>query len=44
VNVIEIWDKKQYEETVKATLKDFGNLAEEVMGNQPKAKGEDGVS
>ena len=44
VNVIEIWDKLQYEETIKSTLKDFGKLAEEVMGNQPKAKGEDGVS
>ena len=44
VNVIEIWDKKQYEETIKTTLKDFGNLAEEVMGDQPKAKGEDEVS
>lgn len=44
VNVIEIWDKEQYEETVKATLKDFGDLAEEVMGNQPKANDEDGVS
>ena len=44
VNVIEIWDKLQYEETIKSTLKDFGKLAEEVMGNQPKEKGEDGVS
>ena len=44
VNVIEIWDKLQYEETIKSTLKDFGKLAEEVMGNQPKEKGTDGVS
>ena len=44
VNVIEIWDKLQYEETIKSTLKDFGKLAEEVMGNQPKEKGADGVS
>jgi len=44
VNVIEIWDKQQYEETIKSTLKNFGKLAEEVMGNQPKTKGEDGVS
>ena len=44
VNVIEIWDRLQYEETIKSTLKDFGKLAEEVMGNQPKEKGEDGVS
>ena len=34
VNVIEIWDKLQYEETIKSTFKDFGKLAEEVMGNQ----------
>tara|TARA_B100001245_G_C22858201_1_gene412604 strand:- start:169 stop:699 length:531 start_codon:yes stop_codon:yes gene_type:complete len=44
VNVIEIWDKLQYEETIKSTLKDFGKLAEEVMGNQPKEKGADDVS
>lgn len=34
VNMIEIWDKDQYENTVKETLVDFGSLAEEVMGNQ----------
>ena len=34
VNMIEIWDKNQYEETVKESLVDFGLLAEEVMGNQ----------
>ena len=34
VNMIEIWDKNQYEETVKESLVDFGSLAEEVMGNQ----------
>lgn len=34
VNMIEIWDKDQYENTVKETLIDFGSLAEEVMGNQ----------
>ena len=33
VNMIEIWDKNQYEETVKESLVDFGSLAEEVMGN-----------
>ena len=44
INIIEIWDKQQYEDTIKSTLKDFGKLAEEVMGNQPKEKGEDGVS
>ena len=44
VNVIEIWDKQQYEDTIKSTLKDFGKLAEEVMGNQPNVKGENDVS
>ena len=44
VNVIEIWDKQQYEDTIKSTLKDFGKLAEEVMGNQPHVKREDDVS
>jgi len=34
VNMIEIWDKDQYEKSVKETLTDFGSLAEEVMGNQ----------
>lgn len=32
VNVIEIWDKQLYEEIVNDDL-DFGDLAEEVMGN-----------
>ena len=43
VNMIEIWDKNQYEISVSETLKGFGNLAEEVMGNQPKDD-TDGVS
>ena len=34
VNMIEIWDKEKYESSVSETLKDFGNLVEEVMGNQ----------
>lgn len=34
VNMIEIWDKSRYELSVSETLKDFGNLAEDVMGNQ----------
>ena len=34
VNMIEIWDKDKYEQVVKESLKDFGTLAEEVMGNQ----------
>ena len=43
VNMIEIWDKNQYESSVAETLKGFGDLAEEVMGNQPKDD-TDGVS
>ena len=43
VNMIEIWDKNQYEISVAETLKGFGDLAEEVMGNQPKDD-MDGVS
>ena len=35
VNMIEIWDKNKYESSVAESLKDFGDLAEEVMGNQP---------
>ena len=35
VNMIEIWDKISYESSVSETLKDFGGLAEDVMGNQP---------
>ena len=35
VNMIEIWDKDKYESSVAESLKDFGDLAEEVMGNQP---------
>lgn len=34
VNMIEIWDKKSYELSVSETLKDFGDLAEDVMGGQ----------
>ena len=43
VNMIEIWDKDKYEDSVAKTLVDFGNLAEDVMGNQPKDES-DGVS
>jgi MraZ protein len=34
--MIEIWDKDKYEDSVAKTLLDFGNLAEDVMGNQPQ--------
>ena len=43
VNMIEIWDKDKYESSVAESLKDFGDLAEEVMGNQP-LDGSDGIS
>ena len=32
VNIIEVWDKKEYEISVSKSLKNFGDLAEEVMG------------
>lgn len=34
VNILEIWDKDQYEATIDAASLDFGALAEEVMGDQ----------
>lgn len=34
VNMIEIWDKDKYEQTVNDATIDFGALAEEVMGNK----------
>ena len=43
VNMIEIWDKDKYESSVAESLKDFGDLAEEVMGNQPLDES-DGIS
>ncbi len=32
LNIIEIWDKDQYEEIINETADDFADLAEEVMG------------
>ena len=43
VNMIEIWGKDKYEDSVAKTLVDFGDLAEDVMGNQPQDES-DGVS
>lgn len=34
INMIEIWDKTKYEETIQSELADFAKLAEKVMGNQ----------
>ena len=36
VNMIEVWAKDEYEESITETLKNFGELAEEVMGNKSK--------
>jgi MraZ protein len=33
VNIIEIWDKDNYEKAIDAAAVDFADLAEEVMGN-----------
>ncbi|MFV8224891.1 division/cell wall cluster transcriptional repressor MraZ [Christiangramia aquimixticola] len=34
INIVEIWDKNKYENTIEAASGDFGDLAEEVMGNE----------
>lgn len=33
VNIIEIWDKEKYENTIDVEADEFADLAEEVMGN-----------
>ncbi len=33
INIIEIWDKDNYEQTIDDAATDFASLAEEVMGN-----------
>ena len=33
VNIVEIWDKEAYEKAIDDTAVDFGDLAEDVMGN-----------
>ncbi len=33
INMIEIWDKDQYEQVLKEATTDFADLAEEVMGS-----------
>ena len=40
INIIEIWDKDSYEQTIDDATIDFASLAEEVMGNSD----EDGIS
>ncbi len=39
VNIIEIWDKERYEQSVDDASEDFADLAEKVMGNQNNADG-----
>ena len=34
VNIIEIWDKKNYEKAINDAISDFADLAEEVMGQE----------
>ena len=34
VNILEIWDKGLYEEAIDDAKGDFGNLAEDVMGDK----------
>tara|TARA_R110001583_G_scaffold49255_2_gene154206 strand:- start:23256 stop:23729 length:474 start_codon:yes stop_codon:yes gene_type:complete len=33
VNIVEVWDKDNYEKAIDAAAVDFADLAEEVMGN-----------
>lgn len=33
INIVEIWDKDKYEQSLEASSDDFADLAEEVMGN-----------
>ncbi|WP_108802318.1 division/cell wall cluster transcriptional repressor MraZ [Aquimarina sp. Aq107] len=39
VNIIEIWDKAQYEKVIDDTAVDFADLAEEVMGLDDETDG-----
>tara|TARA_B100000767_G_scaffold275702_1_gene314464 strand:+ start:9961 stop:10428 length:468 start_codon:yes stop_codon:yes gene_type:complete len=34
VNILEIWDKERYEEAINEATIDFGELAEDVMGDK----------
>ncbi len=33
VNIVEVWDKEKYEQSIDDSVVDFADLAEEVMGN-----------
>ncbi len=41
VNIIEVWDKKEYEISVSKSLNNFGDLAEEVMGDNSYLSADD---
>ena len=34
VNIIEVWDKSEYEQSVLKSIAEFGDLAEDVMGDK----------
>jgi MraZ protein len=40
INIIEIWDKDKYEQSIDDATGDFSDLAEEVMGQDDN----DGIS
>lgn len=42
VNIVEVWDKDNYEKAIDDATVDFADLAEEVMGNVTES--EDGIS
>lgn len=37
INIIEIWDKDKYEQSIEEAAEDFATLAEEVMGNNSQS-------
>jgi len=41
INIVEIWDKSNYEKAIDDATGDFADLAEEVMGQD---EGDDGIS
>lgn len=38
VNIIEVWDKEKYEQSVDEATEDFGELAERVMGDKNEGR------
>ena len=37
INIIEIWDKDKYEQSIEDAAEDFATLAEEVMGSNSQS-------